>query len=415
MDKPAIQVCEAFAKAGYPLEVEALLIVEVEGSDEEIADLLGRHHRHRQAVRAQGDAHQPERRAERRHLEGPQGGVRRHRPHLRLLLHGRRHPARQAGRGAGRHLAHLRQARPAGRQHLPRRRRQPAPAGPLRRQRCRRRPSGPSRRAHEILELCVASGGCLTGEHGVGIEKRDLMRVQFTETDLPLQMRIKTVFDPKWLLNPAKVFPLEGRERGAGSRVRRADRCSPTCARSTSGSSRACSPRRRRRTTPLAVVGGGSKQQIGRPMQTAASVSTKGLRGITLYEPSEMVMSARAGTPLAQIEDALAARGQMLAFEPIELGRARRRRGGRRPPSAASSPPTCRARGASASARRATTCSGVRGGQRARRDLQVRRPRDEERHRLRPLPRPVGQLGHAGGHERGDVQGAAACRRTPAR
>ena len=54
-------------------------------------------------------------------------------------------------------------------------------------------------------------------------------------------------------------------------------------------------------------------------MHTAANVSTKGLRGITLYEPSEMVMSARAGTPLEQVEDALAARGQMLAFEPIEL------------------------------------------------------------------------------------------------
>jgi glycolate oxidase FAD binding subunit len=71
--------------------------------------------------------------------------------------------------------------------------------------------------------------------------------------------------------------------------------------------------------TPIAVVGSGSKQQIGRPMHTAANVSTKGLRGITLYEPSEMVMSARAGTPLEQIEDALATRGQMLAFEPIEL------------------------------------------------------------------------------------------------
>jgi glycolate oxidase len=66
----------------------------------------------------------------------------------------------------------------------------------------------------EILKLCVASGGCLTGEHGVGIEKRDLMRVQFTPTDLALQMRIKTVFDPKWLLNPSKVFPLDGRETG---------------------------------------------------------------------------------------------------------------------------------------------------------------------------------------------------------
>jgi glycolate oxidase FAD binding subunit len=72
--------------------------------------------------------------------------------------------------------------------------------------------------------------------------------------------------------------------------------------------------------TPLEVTGNGSKQRIGRPMQTAATVSTKSLRGVTLYEPSEMVMSARAGTPLAQIESNLAERGQMLAFEPVELG-----------------------------------------------------------------------------------------------
>jgi glycolate oxidase FAD binding subunit len=72
--------------------------------------------------------------------------------------------------------------------------------------------------------------------------------------------------------------------------------------------------------TPLEVVGGGSKQRIGRPMQTAASVSSRAMRGITLYEPSEMVMGARAGTPLTQIEQALAERGQMLAFEPVDLG-----------------------------------------------------------------------------------------------
>jgi glycolate oxidase len=64
----------------------------------------------------------------------------------------------------------------------------------------------------EVLKLCVEVGGCLTGEHGVGIEKRDLMPVQFNETDLALQMRIKSVFDPHWLLNPAKVFPLDGRQ-----------------------------------------------------------------------------------------------------------------------------------------------------------------------------------------------------------
>jgi glycolate oxidase len=64
---------------------------------------------------------------------------------------------------------------------------------------------------NEILKVCVEVGGCLTGEHGVGIEKRDLMRFQFEQVDLDQQMRVRAAFDPDWLLNPAKVFPLEGR------------------------------------------------------------------------------------------------------------------------------------------------------------------------------------------------------------
>jgi glycolate oxidase len=63
----------------------------------------------------------------------------------------------------------------------------------------------------DILRLCVEVGGCLTGEHGVGIEKRDLMRCQFNDVDLDQQMRVRAAFDPQWLLNPAKVFPLDGR------------------------------------------------------------------------------------------------------------------------------------------------------------------------------------------------------------
>ncbi len=59
----------------------------------------------------------------------------------------------------------------------------------------------------EILKLCVEVGGVLTGEHGVGIEKRDLMPVMFSETDLDQQMRVKCAFDEKHLLNPGKVFP----------------------------------------------------------------------------------------------------------------------------------------------------------------------------------------------------------------
>jgi glycolate oxidase len=60
----------------------------------------------------------------------------------------------------------------------------------------------------EILTLCVEMGGCLTGEHGVGVEKRDLMHVQFNDGELDQQRRIKSAFDPLWLLNPSKVFPL---------------------------------------------------------------------------------------------------------------------------------------------------------------------------------------------------------------
>ena len=59
----------------------------------------------------------------------------------------------------------------------------------------------------DILRLCVEAGGVLTGEHGVGVEKRDLMPVMFTEVDLAHQQRLKCAFDPGSLLNPGKVFP----------------------------------------------------------------------------------------------------------------------------------------------------------------------------------------------------------------
>jgi glycolate oxidase len=61
---------------------------------------------------------------------------------------------------------------------------------------------------NDILRLCVDVGGCLSGEHGIGIEKRDLMTKQFAQDDLAIQMEVKDVFDPTWMLNPAKVFPL---------------------------------------------------------------------------------------------------------------------------------------------------------------------------------------------------------------
>jgi glycolate oxidase FAD binding subunit len=73
-----------------------------------------------------------------------------------------------------------------------------------------------------------------------------------------------------------------------------------------------------RARTPLAIEGGGTRAHLGRPMQTATTVSTAGLTGITLYEPAELVLSARAGTPLKEVEALLASKGQRLAFEPID-------------------------------------------------------------------------------------------------
>lgn len=72
------------------------------------------------------------------------------------------------------------------------------------------------------------------------------------------------------------------------------------------------------RTVPLAIAGGATRLGLGRPMQTAESLSTANLTGITLYEPAELVISARAGTPLAEIETTLAAQNQRLGFEPVD-------------------------------------------------------------------------------------------------
>ncbi len=72
--------------------------------------------------------------------------------------------------------------------------------------------------------------------------------------------------------------------------------------------------------TPLEILGHGSKRGIGRPLQTEHALDLSKLSGVTLYEPEELVLSARAGTPLAEIEALLADRGQELAFEPMDYG-----------------------------------------------------------------------------------------------
>src|SRR6187549_2263401 len=71
---------------------------------------------------------------------------------------------------------------------------------------------------------------------------------------------------------------------------------------------------------PLEIAGQGTKRTIGRPSQTDLTLDLSGLTGVTLYEPEELILSARAGTPLAEIEALVAASSQELAFEPMDYG-----------------------------------------------------------------------------------------------
>jgi glycolate oxidase FAD binding subunit len=70
--------------------------------------------------------------------------------------------------------------------------------------------------------------------------------------------------------------------------------------------------------TPIEITAGGTRRGLGRPVQAGMTLSTTALSGITLYEPAELVIAARAGTPLAHVEAALAEKGQMLPFEPLD-------------------------------------------------------------------------------------------------
>jgi glycolate oxidase len=214
MDRPCIRACEAFAGAGYP-DCEALLIVEVEGSAAEIDAQLERiaaiARRHDPvAIRPAQDAAEAARIwLGRKSAFGAMGQINDY-----LCLDGTIPVSALPGvlarigemtAQAGLAVANVFHAGD-GNLHPLILYDANAP-GELEKA---------ERLGGDILRLCVAAGGCLTGEHGVGVEKRELMDVQFSAADLEAQMRVKDVFDPDWLLNPAKVFPL------AASAARRA-------------------------------------------------------------------------------------------------------------------------------------------------------------------------------------------------
>ncbi|MBP0495959.1 FAD-linked oxidase C-terminal domain-containing protein [Pararoseomonas indoligenes] len=210
MDRPCIHACEAFAHAGYPLDAEAMLIIEVEGSAEEqdvlldgIRGICARFDpiSMRVATSAEESA------AIWKGRKGAFGAVGRISPDY-LCMDGTiptgelPHVLRRIGEMSEEYGLGVANVFHAGDGNL----------HPLIMFDANDAESFRKAEAFgaDILKLCVEVGGCLTGEHGVGVEKRDLMPVQFTAPELAQQRRVKSAFDPDWLLNPAKVFPLEG-------------------------------------------------------------------------------------------------------------------------------------------------------------------------------------------------------------
>lgn len=211
MDKPAIQICEAFAKAGYPLDVEALLIIEVEGSDIEMADQLAlivtiaKAHNVQIVKESQSATEAALIWKGRKSAFGATGRIADY-----ICMDGTvplsqlSYVLRETTKIVARYGLRVANVFHAGDGNM-----HPLilynvndPVEAAKAEAC----------GMDLLRLCVDAGGCLTGEHGVGIEKRDLMLHQFTQTDLDQQMRVRAAFDNGWLLNPSKVFPLTGRD-----------------------------------------------------------------------------------------------------------------------------------------------------------------------------------------------------------
>ncbi len=208
MDKPAIHAAEAFVHAGYPLDAQALLIVELDGPAVEVDELIARVEAIANATSAQSCRISQNEAERERFWAGRKAAfpaIGRISPDYYCMdgtIPRRRLPEvlRAMGEMSQRYGLGVANVFHAGDGNL----------HPLIMYDANK--PGELEKAEafgaDILRLCVAVGGVLTGEHGVGVEKRDLMPEMFSETDLNQQQRLKCAFDAEGLLNPGKVFPV---------------------------------------------------------------------------------------------------------------------------------------------------------------------------------------------------------------
>ncbi len=171
----------------------------------------------------------------------------------------------------------------------------------------------------ELMEACVALGGTITGEHGVGVEKRDAMRMVFSEDALDLQRTVRRVFDPRGLCNPGKLLP-EPNGTPPDKPAAPAEKLPPDAGRLTPASvDEACDMvlAAIAGDTPLLPLGGGRRADFGNlPSRELRPISTRRLIGVVEHDVDNQTVTFAAGTPLADAQEVLAGRDQWLPFRP---------------------------------------------------------------------------------------------------
>ncbi len=201
--------------------------------------------------------------------------------------------------------------------------------------------------AGEILRMCIGMGGSITGEHGVGLEKRDYLGQMYGEVEMDSMRRLRAAMDPKGIANRGKMLA-EAAGGGGAARVgaasdggaaagaamgRAADDPAPDGP--GAGDSDAAGPPSGGRVRPstveevqqavrsaqvVSVAGAGTKPGLALPVPAGAKATVLDMRGLSdvlQYDPEEFTFTALAGTPVSEVASMLAEHGQYLPFDPL--------------------------------------------------------------------------------------------------
>ena len=212
----------------------------------------------------------------------------------------------------------------------------------------------------ELMEVCVAAGGTITGEHGVGLDKRELLPLVFSDADMNAMLRVRAAFDPLGLCNPGKIVPMlrgcgeakaEFSRKGAKESLRREEEHSPPLRlrdsfaplRETRSIAEIVGEANVSSNNGTIIVMPASAEEISEVLKLASSehwtvmpagnmtwidrtanliVSTRRLNKIIEHEPADLIAIAQAGVTLTDFNAKLAENGQWLPLDPPDDGRA---------------------------------------------------------------------------------------------